>query len=650
MRCTLCILSALCVVLGAQAATPTFNKEVVRIFQRQCQTCHHPGDIGPFSLMDYQSARPYAPLIKARVMDRSMPPWKPLPGEGDFRDARVLTAEEIETLRQWADAGAPEGDARDSPPLLTFPDGWVLGQPNLVLTMPEFSVPAGRDVYRCFSLDTELTQDRYIRAIQVRPGNRAMVHHVLLFSDPLSISQLLDSSEPGPGYTCYGGPGFTPDPSFFGGWAPGLRPTTFEPGLGMQLRSGSRISMQVHYHPKDGGLTDRTQIGLYFSNTPVDKIVRALPLANTTFTIPAGNPRHEVQASLTIPRGLGLDAHVVSIVPHMHLLGREIRVQVVFSDGRALPLIHIDDWDFEWQALYEYRVPIAIPGGTRLEFSAYYDNSANNPRNPNSPPKDVRWGEQTTDEMALVFFGVTLDCEHLAPLQISAGGVVNAASYAGGALAPGAIVSLFGLGLTSGWGAAAALPLPRRLGGDTRVTVGGVEAPLFYASPSQINFQIPFEVSTATATITATRSCDGGQQSVSVPLAQAQPGIFTFTGDPRGPAAAVHAVSGALVSAADPAARGEWISLYATGLGAVTPSVASGAPPPDGMLAATLTMPVVTVGGARAEVSFSGLAPGFAGLYQVNFRIPAEVAAGAAVPLKLSIVGIESNSTTIAIQ
>ncbi len=645
MRRVLPFVAALALAAAAQAQAPTFSGEVVRIFQQNCQSCHHPGDIAPFSLMDYQSARPYADRIKSQVTARIMPPWKPLLGEGDFLDARVLTSQQIDTIARWADAGTPQGNPNDLPPPLTFPDGWVLGTPDLVLRMDEFTVPSGSDLYRCFSLPTNFTENRYISGVEVRPGNRSLVHHVLLFGDPSGQSRALDERDAGPGYTCFGGPGFDPDPAFFNGFVPGLRPSFLSPGLGQQLRAGSRIAMQVHYHPHNGGGTDLTQVGLYFSRTPVDKIVRVVPLLNTTFVIPAGNPWYEVRASVTTPPLSLANAHIVAIAPHMHLLGREIKVQATYPGNRVVPLIHIGDWDFNWQGLYTYRQAVPFPGGSTAEFFAHYDNSANNLNNPNSPPRDVRWGEATTDEMALVFLMATLDSEHLGPPQVSAGGLVNAASYVGGASAPGAIVSLFGSGFGSAWESAATLPLPRRLAGGTRVTVGGVEAPLFYVSPSQINFQIPFEVSTATATVTVTRGDDGQSQSMSLTLANAQPGIFTYG---TGSAAALNAQTGALVSAENPVGRGEWVAVYASGLGRVLPAAQSGAPPQA--LSSTAEPVTVLVGNSRAEVNFSGLAPNFAGLYQVNFRVPADVAPGAEVPLKLSVSGLESNVSKLAIR
>ncbi len=641
------LLGLLSLAVSAMAADPpTFSGQVVRIFQSQCQSCHHAGDIAPFSLMDYESTKAYAQKIKTRVMDHTMPPWKPAPGIGDFRGARILSDQEIETIRQWADAGAPEGNPKDLPPPLSFPDGWSLGQPDLVLSMDQFSVSPGNDVYRCFSLDPALTRDRYVSAVEVRAGNRSIVHHVLLFGDPAAESKKLDDQESGPGYTCYGDARISaPDDSFFGGWAPGVRASYLSGGTAMRLKAGSRIAMQVHYHPREAAATDQTRIGLYFTDGPVDKLYRVLFMINTTFVIPAGNPHYEVRGSLPFNIPVPFDVHIVTIAPHMHLLGREIRVQATLPDRSTVSLIYIPDWDFDWQAIYEFNVPVAIPALTRGEFTAYYDNSASNPRNPNSPPKDVRWGEQTTDEMAVVFFGYTLDSEHLTAPVMSASGLVNAASYAGGASAPGTIASLFGVGFGSHWGTAAALPLPRSLA-RTRVQVNDVDAPLFYASPTQVNFQVPFEVSTAQATVTLVRE-DGKTQSVQLPLAEAQPGIFTLTSDGVGPAAALRQ-NGTLVGAGNPAARGEVIALYATGLGRVTPAAASGAPP-DG-LSRTVNLVTVTIGGSKVDAEFAGLAPGFAGLYQVNVRVPSGVAPGAEAALKLTVAGIESNTVKLAVQ
>ena len=627
------------------ADPPTFSGEVVRIFQAQCQTCHHPGDIGPFSLMDYQGAKPYAERIKERVTARTMPPWKPALGIGAFEDERILTGAQIDTIRQWVEAGAPEGDPAGLPPPLTFPDGWALGQPDLVLAMPEYSPPVGSDIYRCFSLPASVVEDKFVRIVDIRPGNRGIAHHVLLFHDPAGQSKALDDADSTPGYTCFGGPGFTPDGSFFGGWAPGMRPMVLGAGTGMKLAANARVVIQVHYHPETAG-SDRTQVGLYFHSTPVDKLVRILPVVNPFFLIPPGSSNFEVLGFGGTPPSSR--AHVVGIAPHMHLLGKDIYVEARAADGGAVPLIRIDDWDFEWQSYYRYRLPVPLPAASSIQFTAHYDNSASNPRNPNNPPQWVGWGEATTDEMALVFVAYTLDSEHQAPPQMSAAGLVNAATFQGGAVAPGEMVALFGTGLTSSWEAAPELPLPKTLSRGLKVSVNGVEAPLFYSSPAQVNFQAPFEISGTEATITLTRSEDGAQQTITVPLAEAHPGIFTLTGDPAGPAAAVHALSGAVVSASAPAARGGWVSLFVGGLGRVTPQVPSGSAPPG--LSSTEKPVTVTVGGVAAEVQWAGLAPNFAGLYQVNFRVPESAPAGAAVPLSLAIDGRPSNTVTLAVQ
>jgi uncharacterized protein (TIGR03437 family) len=396
----------------AQSSAPTFHKEVVRILQKSCQACHHPGDIGPMSLMTYQQARDYAPLIKAKTMSREMPPWKPVQGCGDFQDARTLTQEEINTLAAWADAGAPEGNAADAPLPIKFSDGWALGEPDLILTPDEeYTPPVSGDMYRCFTLPTALRGDRYIAAIDVKPGNRRIVHHVVAYPDPTGRSVALDANDPGPGYTSFGGPGFD-NTGIIGAWTPGTRGYPAGEGNGIKLQNNSRIVIQVHYHPTGAVEKDRTAIGIYFARTPVRKQLQGLPLVNTSFTIPAGAQRHQVNASFTIPTLVNV--HLVSITPHMHLLGREIKVEMT-PLGQTTPqcLVSIDDWNFQWQGTYLYKTPVALSSGTRLNLTSYFDNSASNPLNPNSPPKPVRWGEATTDEMCVAFVAFTYDFESL---------------------------------------------------------------------------------------------------------------------------------------------------------------------------------------------------------------------------------------------
>ena len=397
---------------------PTFNKEIVRIFQDHCQTCHHPGDIGPISLMDYASAYPDRLQIKLKTKDHEMPPWKPTAACGDFADARGLSQDEIDTITKWVDNGAPEGIPADLPKPLTFSGGWALGEPDLVLSYAEpYTPPATGDMYRCFPIPTNLVTSQYVEAIDVKPGDPTTVHHVIAYLDTTGASQTLDEKDPGPGYTSFGGPGFDiadPSAAALGGWAPGARPTKLPDGVAMSLPANSRVVLQVHYHPHNGApKPDTTRIGIYFSKTKPSKLLRILPLINTTFTIPPNDPSYRVTAAFTSPASSFFDAHAWIIAPHMHLLGRKMRVTATLPSGKTECLINIDDWDFNWQGQYRFKDAVALPGGTRVSLEAFYDNSSDNPRNPNDPPKPVSWGEATTDEMCIAFIGVTRDNEFL---------------------------------------------------------------------------------------------------------------------------------------------------------------------------------------------------------------------------------------------
>ncbi|QQS46957.1 MAG: c-type cytochrome [Acidobacteriota bacterium] len=401
---------------------PTFSKEVVRIFQKNCQTCHHPGDIAPFSMMTWQETRPWAKSIREQVLMRKMPPWKPVAGCGDFRDARVLSEEEIQTIVAWVDGGSPEGDPADLPAPLEFPDGWPLGTPDLVVVNDvAYSPPVQGDMYRCYSVPvTGLRGDRWVGALSVKPGNPRIVHHVIAYPDTTGVSAQLDAADPEPGYTCFGGPGFSTD--LMGGWAPGSRGYFAPEGTGIPLRDNSRVVIQVHYHPTGEAETDLTQVGLYFSKTPVTKRLQVLPLVNTTFAIPPGAKDYDVTATYDVLPFLS--AKIWALTPHMHLLGRRIKVDLTRPGENATCLINVDDWDFNWQGTYLYKQGIPVPGGSKIRLTATYDNSTDNPFNPNNPPKTVRWGEETTDEMALAFVGFTLDFETF-PLSTPALGEVS---------------------------------------------------------------------------------------------------------------------------------------------------------------------------------------------------------------------------------
>ena len=387
---------------------PTFSKDIAPIFQQNCQSCHRPGDIAPFPLLTYADAKPRAGMIKVMTSTKLMPPWKAVDGCGEFKDERRLSEAQIATIGAWVANGAPEGNPADMPPALTFGSEWGLGTPDLVLANAEaFTPPPHTDTYRCFTVPTNLTQDKWIRAVDTHPGDRGTVHHVLTFIDTTGDSVRLDEAEAGPGYTCFGGPGFNTTGTL-GGWAPGQRPLELPENVAFQLPAASRLVMQVHYHPhNDTTVPDRTEIGVYYSDAVSPKQMIILPLVNQSFTIPPNDPSYRVDAAFPIPTPFAMKLWLVA--PHMHLLGRKMKVEMTPRNGAAQCLIQIDDWDFNWQGSYLYQTPIDVPAGTRLSLTAHYDNSSNNPRNPNSPPKPVSWGEATTDEMCLAFVGVTFE-------------------------------------------------------------------------------------------------------------------------------------------------------------------------------------------------------------------------------------------------
>ncbi len=401
-------------VTPAPVQGPTFSNEVVRIFQQHCQTCHHPGDVAPFSLMDYRSAKPYASSIKLMTQTRQMPPWKPAAGCGNFAEARSMSQSEIDTIAQWVNNGAPEGNPSQLPPPLNFDSGWTLGPPDLTLANPElYTPPASGDIYRCFTVPANTTADTWVSAVDIHPGDRETVHHVIAFLDATGASVKLDQDDPAPGYTCFGGQGFTPTADFaLGGWAPGYRPTLLPEEVALKLPAAARVVLQVHYHPHNGQpKADRTEIGIYYAKKQPSKQVRIIPIINDTFTIPPNDANYKVEA--VFPIRIPYAMHAWFVAPHMHLLGRRMRVEMTPLAGAPQCLINIDDWDFNWQGMYRYNEPVAIPALAQLSATAWYDNSSANWRNPNQPPKPVSWGEATTNEMCVAFLGVTFDSEDL---------------------------------------------------------------------------------------------------------------------------------------------------------------------------------------------------------------------------------------------
>lgn len=394
--------------------TVTYYRDVLPILQTNCQSCHRPGEVGPFSLMTYQQAVNWASDIKGYTHDRKMPPWKPVEGV-EFRDERKMSDRDIAMLAAWVDGGTPEGNPKDAPPPRRFNPGWQLGQPDLVLTAPsDFTLGAsGKDQFRCFVLPTNLPEDKYVTAIEVRPGNPRIVHHTLNFIDTRGQARKLEKEEQaklqketdtGPGYSVAMGVGFLPSGGM-GGWAPGQVPRHLPPGTGYLLPKGADVVVQVHYHRNGRVEKDRTSIGLYLAQKPVARRYQGAVIAGRFFFIPAGNDHFRVQGSMWIDQ----DCELHSVMPHMHMIGREIKATMTPPGGQPQTLVAIKDWDYNWQETYFFKNPIQVKSGTRFDVEAIYDNSARNPSNPNSPPKLVTVGEQTTNEMCFVFLGATSD-------------------------------------------------------------------------------------------------------------------------------------------------------------------------------------------------------------------------------------------------
>lgn len=396
--------------MAAMGASPTFNKDIAPVLFQNCSPCHRPGEVAPFSLLNFSDAQKHGKTMAKVTRQRYMPPWKAEPGFGEFHDARYLSDAQVALFSQWVEAGMPQGKPTDLPAAPHFTEGWTLGEPDVVFEPTEtYNLEAeGRDVYRCFVIPSKYTEDKYVAAMEVRPGNRAVVHHVIAYLDTSGKARELDAADPGPGYTTFGGVGFLPAGSL-GGWAPGNFPRLLPDGVGTYFPKNSDIILQVHYHKSGKPETDRTRIGLYFCKKPVDKRQRVFPLANRNINIPAGESNYVLHASLPIIFNVTLQ----SVMPHMHLVGKEMTVTATLPDGTEKPLIKISDWDFNWQNTYRFKEPISLPRGSRLDLVARYDNSEGNLRNPSNPPRPVRRGEQTTNEMCMAFLNYTVDSEHL---------------------------------------------------------------------------------------------------------------------------------------------------------------------------------------------------------------------------------------------
>jgi hypothetical protein len=389
---------------------PTFAKDVAPILYSKCAPCHHAGEVAPFTLTSYEDAKRKASTLAAVAKQKYMPPWQAV-SHGEFVNERTLTPAQIEILDDWAKAGAPKGDLSQAPKPPSYTPGWAMGTPDFIGKPSQpYSVAAeGADDYRCFVIPTNYPEGKYVTGIELRPGNRQVVHHVLIYLDKSGVARKKAGKDGKPGYASFGGPGFIPVGSL-GGWAPGLQYQQLPAGKGLWLPPGADIVLQIHYHKNGKEESDLTQLGLQFAKGPIDKRVRWESVDNELITIAPGDSHYEVKADLVLPAAVTL----LDVIPHMHLLGHDMTVTATLPDGAKRQLIHVEPYDFNWQTRYTYKEPIHLPKGTRLDMVAHYDNSAENPHNPNNPPKKVMFGEQTTNEMCFAFFSYTFDDEHIA--------------------------------------------------------------------------------------------------------------------------------------------------------------------------------------------------------------------------------------------
>lgn len=395
------------------ASPVTYSRDVAPIIFANCVVCHREGEIGPFALTAYEDAAKRARQIVRVVERRLMPPWNPAEIHGEFKYQRTLTAQQIETLQRWADTGCVEGDPQDQPLLPTFGSDWRMGPPDLILEMSEtFEVPAdGPDVYQNFVIPIDIPEDKWVAGVQFVPGNAKVVHHSLLYLDSNGKARQLDAKTPEPGYSTFGGPGFIPTGSI-GGWSPGKSPQRLPSGYGRSLKKGSDLVMQIHYHPTGKVEQDRSKVAVYFVDAP-RHTAADIWVSSHAHDIPPGDPNYRLNASFELP----CDITLFGVIPHMHLLGHTMKAVAVLPDGSRQGLIDIQRWDFNWQDDYRYVKPLRFPAGTRFEVEASYDNSAENPSNPHSPPQRITWGEGTTDEMFYCFFMVAPDeTKQLKPL------------------------------------------------------------------------------------------------------------------------------------------------------------------------------------------------------------------------------------------
>ncbi len=402
----------------------TFTKDVAPILQKNCASCHRPGQIAPMSFLNYKEVRPWAKSVREVVIRREMPPWHADPNHGEFINDRRLSQKEIDTIAAWVDGGSKEGDPKDMPPTPKFPDDhWTIGNPDAVFPLPvEADVPAdGVVAYRHYVVHTKFTEDKYLQFAEIKRGNPALVHHVIVSvlepgDRPLPPEGEINSArgfgEDGvANRRSEGNQGAVrannPD-GMLVGWAPGMSPLMLRPGVAKLVKKGSALIFQMHYTTNGTPGKDRTSVGFIFSKAPVEKRFITTGASARDLVIPARDSNYESRSSFTFKE----DSHIWGLMPHMHLRGKDFEYKLVYPDGTSKVLLRVPKYDFNWQLNYWLKQPVAAPKGSKIDCLAHHDNSAGNKYNPD-PGKEVRWGPQTWEEMMIGWFDYTLDSQDL---------------------------------------------------------------------------------------------------------------------------------------------------------------------------------------------------------------------------------------------
>ncbi len=397
-------------VSSADAGKVTFSEQIAPLVYNNCAVCHHPGTAAPFSLLSYGDTRKHARTMLRAMSSHYMPPWQPEPGWGHFIGERRLSNEQIGLFKTWVNNGMAEGDPTKAPKPPEFTGGWQQGKPDQMFTMDQdFEVPEdGPDIYQNFVIPLNLPENKWVTGIEFKASAPTVVHHVLYFLDNSGRGRKLAAEHSKPGKPGFPGMGFQPTGSL-GGWAVGDIPQKLPQGLSRPLAKGSDLVLQTHFHPSGTAEKCRLTVALYYSDKPSPRTLiqgMLLPPAFGMFSgidIPPGKADFAVRDSFTLPA----DVDLVGVNAHAHYVGKTFKATAELPDKSTKNLFQIKDWDFNWQGTYYYKDFVRLPKGTKLNVEITWDNSADNPRNPNSPPVQIHWGEGTTDEMgALIFLSV----------------------------------------------------------------------------------------------------------------------------------------------------------------------------------------------------------------------------------------------------